>query len=173
MNRIIGNSKTFPLHVPIAQPRGIFEKYLDGEIEITDEKMDICECKLDDKGYKRFAKYKAKSEIDTVIGIARLRWKSPKDRAKCIELQKSKNRNRDPGENRWTEINSMVTAIKQNKHLPLPALVHPVSHGYDGLRVIDGARRIIANIEASNTSFFVIIIKLNSTLSLLPYGKYY
>ena len=163
----VSNLRTLPLHVPSTQPRGIFEKYLHGEIEITAETSHICECKLDEKGCRRFAEYSSESEVEIVIGIARLKWKSSKDRTKCIELQRSKNKNRVPGESRWTEIVSMVSAIKRNKQLPFPALVHPALHGYDGLQVIDGARRIIANVEASNASFPVIIIKpANSSFPL-------
>lgn len=153
------NQKSLPLSIPSTQPRGVFEKYLVGEIIITEKAVHICEYKLDEKGSRRFCECTDKNEVETVIGIARLRWKSWQDRLDCIKLQKNKNKGREPGKNRWSEIVSMVYSIKQGDTLPLPALVHPALHDQKGLRIIDGARRIIANIEASKDNFPVLVIK--------------
>lgn len=153
------NHSLFQLYVPDKQPRGVIEKYLIGKIEITNEIVHIRESKLDKKGQRRYIECSLENEIETVLGIARLRWKSLQDRSNCIEQQKSKNKGRLPCENRWTEIRAMVSCIKQGNILPLPTLVHPLLHNYEGLRIIDGARRIIANIEASEQAFPVLIIK--------------
>jgi hypothetical protein len=153
------NLSSLQLYIPDAQPRGVIEKHLIGKVEITKKNVHICKSKLDEKGQRRYIECSIENEIETVIGIARLKWKSLQDRSNCIEQQKSKNKGRLPNENRWTEIMSMVSSIKQGNTLPLPTLVHPLLHNYEGLRIIDGARRIIANVEASEQGFPVLIIK--------------
>lgn len=162
--------RSLSLCVPETQPRGVFEKYLEGKVEVAARPIHIRECKLDDKGARRFAECQAKCEIETVIGTARLGWRSLDARAECIELQKSKNRNRPPGKSRWTEICSMAAAIRRNERLPLAALVHPALHEHEGLLVIDGARRILANVETPSMGFSVVIIRPTAT-SVLSYEK--
>lgn len=153
---------SLPLHIPLSQPRGVFEHLLNGIIEVTNESADIADCRLDTKGYRRYTEYEELTEIEAVIGIARLQWKSPAGRVECIKLQRSKNKQRPPHESRWTEIASMANAIKKGAQLPLPALVHPKLHNSGGLRIIDGARRIIANVEAAKPEFRVSVIKPKS-----------
>ena len=152
----------FNLNIPDHQPRGVFEHFILGDIEITNHKLPISKCNLDEKGISRFNYYASISQLETVCGIAKLKWKSYVDRINCIELQKSKNKNRPFGESRWTEILLMINTLKREEVLPLPALVCTDLHKNDGLLIIDGARRIIANIEALKESFNVLIIKPKS-----------
>ena len=147
------------LKIPNKQPRGVFEHFISGDIEITDHILSISVCKLDKKGISRFNYYSSKYKLEIVCGIARLCWKSQNDRINCIEIQKSKNKNRPSGKSRWTEITSMVKDLKKGDILPLTALVCPILNQESGLLIIDGARRIIANIEAAKVEFKVIIIK--------------
>ena len=151
-----------PLYAAKKLQRGVIEKYIDGEVEITHELVDVDECKLDKRGRRRFMACECDGGIETVIGIARLQWKSPEDRLTCIKDQEGKNKRRDPGESRWSDTLDLVSAIREDVSLPLPAVVHPALHEHDGLRVIDGARRIVAHVEADKKEFRVVVVRPKS-----------
>ena len=42
-------------------------------------------------------------------------------------------------------------------------MVHPTLHEYDGLLIIDGARRVVAHVEAGMSPFTIAVIKRAST----------
>jgi len=147
------------LYIPKKHPRDAIEKYLEGTVELTITPVSIRIASFDEKGKMRYAKCKEHGAISTVIGHAQFRWTSPSARMKCIDLQKTKRKDRMPGENRWTEIIRMTEAIKMNKQLPWPTLLHPSLHGQEGLLLIDGARRLLAYVEAGVSYFNVIVVK--------------
>ena len=148
-----------PLFVPRRKQRGVVEKYLDGGIEITNEIVPIEECELDrPRGVKRFRGYTSGKDYVVVRGIAQFVWRGEEGRLLCEENQKSKNGRTEDG-SRWTDIVSIAEAILSGTKTPLPALVHPSLHEYEGLMIIDGARRVVAHVEAGLDSFAVAVIK--------------
>lgn len=152
------NKNGIPLYIPRQHPRGVIESYLTGVIEITVELVNINKCKLDKKGLIRYSEF-VNEDIEVVLGFAHLAWKNDKCRKECIEIQKIKNKNHLPGESRWTEVKTIVSALEKGSTLPFPTLLHPKLYGGEGLKIIDGARRILANIEAHILPFHVAVIQ--------------
>jgi hypothetical protein len=148
-----------PLFVAPRLQRGVFERFVTGKVDITNEPVGIETCHLDKRGKDRFEECRAKMDVETIIGISRFRWKSAEDREKCIAEQKSKNKRGTCGESRWTDVLAIVDAINQNVDLPLPALVHPDLCDHEGLWVIDGSRRFVAYVEAGIEEFRVVVVR--------------
>lgn len=150
---------SLPLFVPRRKQRGVIERYLDGQVVVTEMSIAIEACELDlPRGVRRFRHYTSGQGYVVVQGIAHLTWRGEDGRALCAEDQASKNGTRADG-SRWSDILDLAKAIRDGAELPLAALVHPTLHEYEGLLIIDGARRIVAHVEAGADSFVVAVIK--------------
>ncbi|MFO7906806.1 MAG: hypothetical protein R6U98_29390 [Pirellulaceae bacterium] len=146
-----------PLDVPRSSQRGLFERFLIGDIEITSKPVSVAKCCLDRRGEDRFRKCQETMPIETLIGLARLKWKSPSCCKKCRLDQK---RRTTGSGNRWKDIKGLTKAINRSDKLPLAAVVYPgIIHEGDGLLVIDGGRRIVAHVVAGADQFELLVVR--------------
>ena len=112
-------------------------------------------------GKKKILDKKARKELppeyDAVLGIARISWKSEEDRQKCIANQSS--RNGAHGTNRWANVLYATKLISQDKlhRFPEP-IFKKLKDIEDNLFPVDGARRLMAYLEAGFTQIHVVLI---------------
>lgn len=91
-----------------------------------------------------------------VTGIASISWKSKDDRIKCIKDQAKRGR--------WDKViayENLIINGKWDKSKLGPVYIHPSFTNSPGnkLKPIDGARRVMAHIEANKNSIEVVVIK--------------
>ncbi len=146
------------LYVPKRKQRGVIEEFFDADVLLTGQTANLDSCKLDRRGKKRFRKRIEGKPYLLVAGIVSAHWKSTEARSLCIENQKSKNKNREPGESRWSDTLELRDAILKGDTLPWPALVHPSLSGLDGVEIIDGARRFLAHLEAEHNAILSLVV---------------
>ena len=138
-----------------ANPTRGLERFLNMKISITDKVVFFEIDKLDKVGKREFRKYVTENFI-AVVGLASISWKSKKDRNKCILDQTKRSR--------WKKVEAYRDLIingKWDKSKQGPTYIHPsFTNSIDNkLRPIDGARRIMAYIEANVNCIEVNIIK--------------
>ena len=135
---------------------GRTESFVTFEVHVSNATIEVNWHLLDERGEKDLRKYAAAVEFESVSGVAKIAWKSIRDRDACItdHLQDERRRQRWLGVKRGVE-RMLKGEFPQFAH----AYLHPSLTGRVGLTVIDGTRRMLAYLEIGRAEMPVIIFR--------------
>ena len=142
------NSAT-EFHV-LADPHRGCERFIEATVRLSDEPSQLPI--LDRKGQERFDKYIAGRSFIAVKGILTAVWKSEADRELCKTDQSNRGR--------WEGVQRCKAGLLAGDKLPPSVFLHPSITGRsDSLLVpVDGARRLMAQLEAGLLQVPVIVV---------------
>ena len=126
------------------------EQYIDMSVVVSE-----VSCPLpvsDRKGRRELNRHVAGVSFICKKGTMTARWKGEADRDRC-KAERLKNR-------RWHDVETYAADILKGNQLPPGLFLHPSLTGRtDGLLVpIDGARRLMAHLEAGTSEIPVVVI---------------
>lgn len=141
-------------------PDGGFERYTNGLVAITGDVVTLGAGALD-RTAKKVIRQSVTDPYEPVKGIARIEWKSVEDRARCIKYQmKRKGRTGT----RWDDVERFVELMRSeqwNYFSPGPIFIQPylTTSAMQRLKSVNGARRIMAHLEAKHDAIDVIVLR--------------
>lgn len=137
-----------------SKPDSGCERFISIEVELTSESAAFDPNDLDRIGRREFDRHVQGRPYRAVTGMAAISWKSPSDRQECMQYQTARRGNR------WQTVLAYAALISARTMPPGgPVLLHPSLTGAaDGkLQPIDGARRLMACLEAGLKSIPVVV----------------
>ena len=130
------------------------EQYIEMSVTVSRQHVDLHS--LDPNGNRQFRRYVAGRPFACFGGTMIARWKGSAEREKCKQ-------ERIPN-GRWRDVEGYKAAMMAGDTFPPGVLLHPSITGrLDGLLVpIDGARRLMASLEAGLVSIPVVVVFLQA-----------
>jgi hypothetical protein len=112
--------------------------------------------KLDRAGRKRYQHYVANRAVIYHQATGNVRWKGAAERERC-KVERTAN-------GRWEQVEQYKTAMLMGDEFPPGVFIHPNLTGRsDALLVpIDGARRLMAYLEASKPMIPAVVVSLQT-----------
>ena len=122
-------------------------------VSMSEERVELP--RLDRIGRNHFKRFVAGRRSVCFKGSMTARWKSDDDREKCKQ-ERTEN-------GRWKDVEDYKLAMLNGNTFPPAVLLHPSLTGRpDGLLTpIDGARRLMASLEAGVAAIPVVVVLLD------------
>jgi hypothetical protein len=129
------------------------EEYIEMTVFVSDEQVELH--RLDPNGRRHFKRFVADRPVVCFKGTMTARWKGNDDREKCKQ-ERTKN-------GRWKDVEDYKQDMLNGDIFPPGVLIHPSLTGRtdDLLTPIDGARRLMASLEAGFSVIPVIVVILD------------
>ena len=138
---------------------GRTEKFVNIEVHVSNEPIDVNWNLLDARGRKDLQSHAKHVQHEAVAGIAKISWKSVEDRVACIaDHERDEKRRR-----RWSQMTETLERMK-NGEFPQFAhtYLHPSLTRIKDLTAIDGTRRMLAYLELGRAEMPVVVFRAGS-----------
>lgn len=135
---------------------GRTERFVNIEVHVSDEPVDVNWDLLDWRARKDLQTYAKDPGYRAVAGLANIAWKSEKDRADCIADHEHDNKR----QRRWKRMEKSLKRMKAGEFPQFAhAYLHPSLTRAEGLRLIDGTRRMLAYLELGRSEMPVVVFR--------------
>ncbi len=135
--------------------QGRTERFVNIEVHISDDPVDVKKELLDRRGEKDLRNYAKGKEHRAVAGVAKISWKSEEDRAACIADHRDEKRQK-----RWIVMEESMERMKAGEFPQFAHVyLHPSLTGSEGLMAIDGTRRMLAYLELQRSEMPVVVFR--------------
>lgn len=130
------------------------EQYIEMTAKISKERCQLPN--MDAKCKREFRRHVRNRAHVCLRGTMNARWKSAADREKCRD-ERQKN-------GRWQDVERYAAAMLNGEKFPPSLFLHPsITDGEADLLIpIDGARRLMADLEAGHSNIPIAIIRLST-----------
>lgn len=149
-------SEVFRVVVDRRGKPGRTEKFVNIEVHVSDEPIEVNWKLLDKTGKKDLRTHENDGDHEPVAGVAKIAWKSEEDHAACIADHEHDEKRR----RRWKNMTKSLERMKEGEFPQFAhAYLHPSLTGIEDLTVIDGTRRMLAYLELGRSEMPVVVFR--------------
>ncbi|QDT48925.1 hypothetical protein Pan258_29720 [Symmachiella dynata] len=139
--------------------RGRTEQFVNIEVYVSDDPVEVDWRALDGRGKRDLRKYEKGTASQAVAGVAMIAWKSEDARADCI----ADHEQNEKRQQRWAVMRDSLERMKAGEFPQFAhAYLHPSLTGRSALTVIDGTRRMLAYLELGRSEMPVVVFRAAS-----------
>lgn len=135
---------------------GRTEEFVNIEVSVSDEPIEVDWKLLDGRGKRDLRNYAKDGQYEAVAGTAKIAWKSDDKRAACVADHEVSEKRKE----RWAV---MIASMERMRGGEFPQFAHayldPSLTGLEGLMVIDGTRRMLAYLEMGLREMPIVVFR--------------